>query len=54
MEAQVALVKRLAERNFLRLNVEKYKIVMFLKDRRITVPECEVDGVVVPGDVGSV
>ena len=47
LEAQMAVVKRFAERNFLRLNVEKYEIVMLSRDQRITVPDCEVDGVVV-------
>ena len=47
LEAQMAVVKRFAERNFLRLNVEKYEIVMLSRDQRITIPDCEVDGVVV-------
>ena len=54
LEAQMAVVKRFAGRNFLRLNVEKCEIVMLLRDQRITVPDREVDGVVVPArDVGK-
>ena len=54
LEAQVALVKRFAEMNFLKLNVAKCEIVMFSRGHSVEVPECEVDGSVLPaGDVGK-
>ena len=54
LEAQVALVKKFAEMNFLKLNVDKCEIVMFSRGNNVDVPVCEVDGSVLPaGDVGK-
>ena len=54
LEAQVALVNEFASTNFLKLNLSKCEIVVFSRDRRVTLPTCEVDGFVLPvGDVGQ-
>jgi hypothetical protein len=53
-EEQVALVKKCAEMVFLKLNVAKCEIVIFFRGHSAEVPECEVDGSVLPaGDVGK-
>ena len=43
LEAQVAMWKEFAERNFLKLNVDKCEVVMFSRDCSVDVPECVVD-----------
>ena len=54
LEAQVAMVKVFAERNFLKLNVGKCEVVMFSRGCSVDVPECVVDGSVLPGvDIGK-
>ena len=52
--AQGAMVKEFAERNFLKLNVGKCEVVMFSRGCSVDVPECVVDGSVLPaGDIGK-
>ena len=49
LNAQVALVKKFAENNFLKLNVQKCEVVVFDRGQRCDVlPECEIDGSVLP------
>ena len=51
---QVELVKQFTERNFLKLNMSKYKIMVFIKSQKVAFLDCEVDGSVLPaGDVGK-
>ena len=54
LEAQVALVKKFAEMNFLKLNVDKCEIVMFSRGNNVDVPVCEVDGSVLPATSSAV
>ena len=50
----MTLVKRFALEKFLRLNVSKCEIVMFSTGQKVAVPECEVDGSVLPaGGMGK-
>lgn len=44
LEAQVDVVKRFTEDNFLKLNISKCKFVTFLGGARAAMPLCEVDG----------
>ena len=54
LEAQVAMVKEFDEMNFLKLNVGKCEVVMFSRGCSVDVPECVVDGSVLPaGDIGK-
>ena len=49
LNAQVALVKKFAENNFLKLNVQKCEVVVFYRGQRCDVlPECEIDGSILP------
>ena len=50
----MALVKAFADKNFLRLNINKCEIVMFSRDQSTALPSCDVDGSILPaGDVGK-
>ena len=48
LEAQAALVQKVANYNFLKLNVGKYEVIVFSTDRSATSVECSVDGKLVP------
>ena len=48
LEAQVALVQKFANENFLKLNVGKCEVIVFSTDRSVTSVECSVDGKLVP------
>ena len=50
----MALVKAFADKNFLRLNINKCEIVMLSRHQSTALPSCEVDGSILPaGDVGK-
>ena len=49
----MALVKAFADKNFLRLNINKCEIVMLSRDQSTALPSCEVDGSILPADVGK-
>ena len=52
LEAKVAMVKNFAERNFLKLDIDKCEVLMLSKDCSVDGLECVVDGSVLPaGDV---
>ncbi len=52
--AQVALVKQFTDENFLKLNMSKCEIVVFTRGQKAVVPNCDVNGSVLPaGDVGK-
>ena len=54
MKSQVALMKAFTEENLLRLNVSKCEIVLFSKDRNVTLPKCVIEGSITPaGDVAK-
>ena len=51
---QIALVKKNAEENLLKLNTNKCEIVVLSRDRNFAPPSCEVEGSEMPvGDVGK-
>ena len=54
MEAQAGLVQKVANYNFLKLNVGKCEVIVFSTDRSATSVECSVDGKLVPvGETGK-
>ncbi len=48
LQAQVALVNDFSQKNFLKLNLSKYEVVLFSRSQQVDLPVCEVEGLVLP------